>query len=162
MKPLWRLMKKEETKMNKIVLRFVGEDSWGRSVFKGENGNFFKDISCGFGARELSTANGGFDGEPDTPIDLIPKYQGRQIELLNLDLRLSKKEKLKYQMLDRLKSDCDYFLNFGCGSERSLWAGNVPDQIKEMKKIYNALDEKPTWLSYEAIEVYEKQMTSIN
>ena len=63
-----------------------------------------------------------------------------------------------YQMLSRLQSDCDYFLGAGNGSERNLWAGNVADQIKEMKKLFNKLKEKPEWLSMKDIQKYEKDM----
>jgi hypothetical protein len=62
-------------------------------------------------------------------------------------------------MLSRLQSDCDSFLN-GTRNEKQLWAGNVDDQIKEMKRIWNALKEKPQWLSMEEIEEYEKKMKS--
>ena len=67
-----------------------------------------------------------------------------------------------YMMLSRLKQDCEYFLGNGNRYEKNLWAGNVKDQISEMKRIWNILpkDEKPEWLSMEDIENYEKRMTS--
>jgi len=68
--------------------------------------------------------------------------------------------KFQYMMLGRLKSDCDYFLGFGGRSERRLWAGNVKDQIKEMKERWNRLEVKPEWLTMEQIEEYERQMTA--
>ena len=63
-----------------------------------------------------------------------------------------------YMMLARLKSDCDYFLNSNKTAPSRLWAGNVEDQIAEMKKIYDSLDEKPDWITMEDIERYEKEM----
>ena len=66
--------------------------------------------------------------------------------------------KFQYMMLGRLQSDCDYFLGFGGRSERCLWAGNVKDQIKEMKERWNRLKVKPEWLTMEQIEEYERQM----
>lgn len=68
--------------------------------------------------------------------------------------------KFQYMMLGRLKSDCDYFLGYGGRSERRLWAGNVKDQIKEMKERWNRLEVKPEWLTMEQIEEYERQMTA--
>lgn len=64
----------------------------------------------------------------------------------------------EYQMLDRLRQDCDYFLGCGNGSEKILWAGSVNAQIKKMRELYDILPEKPEWLSEEEINSYEKQM----
>ena len=63
--------------------------------------------------------------------------------------------KFLYQMLDRLRLDCEYFLGNG---EKHLWAGNVQDQIAEMRKIWNLLPEKPVWLTMEKINEYERLM----
>lgn len=63
-----------------------------------------------------------------------------------------------YQMLSRLQMDNDYYLGHGNRSEKQLWAGNVDDQIAEMKRIWNKLPVKPEWLSMEDILNYEKQM----
>ena len=63
-----------------------------------------------------------------------------------------------YMMLDRLRSDNDYYLGYGNRSERNLWAGNVNDQIDEMKRIWNKLKVKPEWLSLEDILEYERKM----
>jgi hypothetical protein len=65
-----------------------------------------------------------------------------------------------YRMLGRLQSDCEYFLGAGNGSERQLWAGNVNDQIEEMKKIFNQLEVKPEWITLAYIENYEKAMNA--
>lgn len=66
--------------------------------------------------------------------------------------------KFNYMMLSRLESDCKYFLGCGGKSERNLWAGNVVDQIVEMKKIWESLEVKPEWLSMEQINDYEAKM----
>lgn len=63
-----------------------------------------------------------------------------------------------YQMLDRLKSDCEYFLGNGNGTEKYLWASTVDNQISAMKEIYNKLKEKPEWLTLEQINTYEIEM----
>ena len=65
-----------------------------------------------------------------------------------------------YQLLGRLRSDCDYFLGAGNRSERQLWAGNVADQIAKMKELWSSFpeDSKPQWLSMEDIMQYEKDM----
>jgi len=71
---------------------------------------------------------------------------------------LQENDTFKYKMLGRLQSDNDYFLGAGNRSEKSLWAGNVKDQIKEMKKLFKQLKDKPEWLSMKDIEQYEKDM----
>jgi hypothetical protein len=65
-----------------------------------------------------------------------------------------------YRLLDRLRSDNDYFLGNGNRSEKHLWAGNVDAQIKEMKRLWNNLpeDAKPEWLSMDDILEYEQKM----
>ena len=61
-------------------------------------------------------------------------------------------------LLDRLRADCDYFLGAGGRSEKHLWAGNVHAQINKMRELYDALPEKPEWLTTEAIDRYAAQM----
>ena len=65
-----------------------------------------------------------------------------------------------YVLLDRLRADCDYFLGAGGRSEKHLWAGNVYAQIKKMRELYDALPEKPEWLTAEAIDRYAAQMAA--
>ena len=63
-------------------------------------------------------------------------------------------------LLDRLRADCDYFLGAGGRSEKHLWAGNVHAQIKKMRELYDALPEKPEWLTADAIDRYAAQMAA--
>ena len=65
-----------------------------------------------------------------------------------------------YVLLDRLRADCQYFLGAGGRSEKHLWAGNVHAQIKKMRELYDALSEKPEWLTTEAIDRYAAQMAA--
>ena len=65
-----------------------------------------------------------------------------------------------YVLLDRLRADCDYFLGAGGRSEKHLWAGNVHAQIRKMRELYDALPEKPEWLTTEAIDRYAAQMAA--
>ena len=63
-----------------------------------------------------------------------------------------------YQLLSRLKADCDYFLDAGGRAEKHLWAGNVDAQIAKMRELYTALPEKPEWLTMEDIDRYAQRM----
>lgn len=68
--------------------------------------------------------------------------------------------KFQYMMLDRMKSDCDYFLGYGGRYEGRLWACNVKDQIKYMKYLYRLVPLKPEWISKKDIREYRKKMTN--
>lgn len=65
----------------------------------------------------------------------------------------------EYQLLSRLKADCEYYLKWGGRSVNHLWAGNVEAQIAKMKELWNVLETKPRWLTMEQINKYERQMT---
>lgn len=93
------------------------------------------------------------------PIDMnvdsiVPRDESE--ELANND------DEFNYRLLSRMKSDCDYYLGNGNGHDKYLWAGNVKDQIKYMRKLYNSFpeDKKPEWISMEDIDSYEKEMTN--
>jgi len=66
-----------------------------------------------------------------------------------------------YLFLGRMQSDLDYALNersLGYGAEKHLMMLNFEDQIKEMKKLWNRVDEKPEWLTKRDIADYEKRI----
>ena len=63
-----------------------------------------------------------------------------------------------YFLLSRLKADCEYFLGAGGRAEKHLWAGNVREQIAKMRELYDALPEKPEWLTQEDIDRYAQRM----
>ena len=69
-------------------------------------------------------------------------------------------EVFRYQLLSRMKMDCEFFLGFGNRMEKYLWAGNVVFQIECMKSIWDSFpaDGKPEWLTVEQIENYERRM----
>ena len=66
----------------------------------------------------------------------------------------------EYQLLDRLRTDCEYFLGEGQRAEKHLWAGNVREQILKMRELYNALPDKPEWLTEADIDSYAKSMAA--
>ena len=63
-----------------------------------------------------------------------------------------------YMMLDRLKSDCEYYLCYGCRNAKSLWAKDEQEQIDKMREIYDSLQIKPEWLTMEQIDEYAARM----
>ena len=72
-------------------------------------------------------------------------------------------DRFRYMLLDRMRMDCGYFLGYGYGCEKFLWAGNVAGQIGYMKALWNSFPEdgKPEWLTMEQILNYAKQMLAL-
>ena len=64
----------------------------------------------------------------------------------------------QYQMLDRMRSDCEYFLGYGNRYEKHLWGKSVEKHIEAMRRIWNELKEKSMWFSMEQIDEYERKM----
>lgn len=70
----------------------------------------------------------------------------------------------RYQMLDRLRTDCNYYLGYGRRCSRYLWAGDVAEQIAYMRAIWDSFsqDQKPEWLSMLQIDDYEARMMGMD
>lgn len=66
----------------------------------------------------------------------------------------------RYQLLGRLKSDCEYYLNYGNRHTKTLWANDESLQIEYMMKIHDSFkdDEKPEWLTKDEIIAYSNKM----
>jgi len=73
---------------------------------------------------------------------------------------LNNTKDFRYQLLSRLKMDCEYYLNYGNKSVRQLWAGTEKEQIETMISLYESFEEseKPEWLTLEQIKEYESKM----
>ena len=65
-----------------------------------------------------------------------------------------------YQLLARLKQDCEYYLGHGNRAKKHLWAGDEAGQIAKMKELYAEFSEKPEWISLEDIAQYEAKMVA--
>ena len=139
------------------TMELIGVDDWSRPVYKCiENNILWKDVDLGNGHIELCSCGNEFDGEPDSPI----KKSLQIIFLESEEKQPTEQEKFNYMMLSRLKSDCDYYLNYGNRNNKNLWAVDEQKQINEMKRLYNNFsdDKKPEWLTMENILQYEKLM----
>ena len=90
--------------------------------------------------------------------------QRRIAHLIKADKFFTQQEKTvlehnqEYQLLDRLRSDCEYFLGAGNRAEKHLWTGSVRAQISKMRELYDTLPEKPEWLTKETIDDYAERM----
>ena len=63
-------------------------------------------------------------------------------------------------MLDRLQSDCKFYLGHGNRNPKRLYDDDVAAHIAHMKQMWNDLpdDTKPEWLTWEQILKYENEM----
>lgn len=70
--------------------------------------------------------------------------------------------KFKYQLLSRMKTDCNYYLGYGNRNEQNLWSGSAEQQIIDMKALWESFDRpnKPEWLTIMDIWEYEIKMTN--
>ena len=103
-------------------------------------------------------------GSPETAELTWPKVQRRLAQLIREDQFFTEQEKPAleqnpdYRLLDRLRADCEYFLGAGGRAEKHLWAGSVYEQIVKMRELYDALPQKPEWLTEEMIDDYADRM----
>lgn len=74
---------------------------------------------------------------------------------------IQRNAEFRYQLLDRLKTDCDYYLGYGNRYPKHLWAHNEEQQIELMIKLHDSFDEdkKPEWITIDEILEYKKKMT---
>ena len=99
-------------------------------------------------------------GSPETAELTWSKVQRRIAQLIREDKFFTEQEKSllennpDYRLLGRLRADCEYFLGAGNRAEKHLWAGSVYAQIVKMRELYDALPQKPEWLTKEMIDDY--------
>lgn len=108
-----------------------------------------------------------YDGDDPTNLlsfyDQYEEVKGREAVLADIDHVIATHapaDKFKYQLLDRLRCDCDYFLGNGNRYAPHLWAGAVGTHIKSMLLLYDSFPEedRPEWLTREQIEDYGRRM----
>ena len=103
-------------------------------------------------------------GSPETAELTWSKVQRRIAQLIREDKFFTEQEKSllennpDYRLLGRLRADCEYFLGAGNRAEKHLWAGSVYAQIVKMRELYDALPQKPEWLTKEMIDDYADRM----
>lgn len=117
-----------------------------------------------FADRNMTCKLGSFDiHSSDLAQNADPRHWVRKNvdDMLTTDLTVGHDDKFRYQMLDRLRSDCKYYLGHGNRSANALWArGNEAGQILHMVALYQSFsdDKKPEWLTADDIESFAVQM----
>lgn len=101
-------------------------------------------------------------GEPynsGETLDEFGKYNLSETEIQRVTQEAAKMhDAFNYQLLARLKQDCDYYLGHGNRHKKRLWSGDEVEQIAKMKELFASFREKPQWISLEDIERYEALM----
>lgn len=143
-----------ETNENVRTMEYIEVDFWGNPVYKCvEDGVLWKDITLGSENPDLHSCGNDVDGEPNSRInsDLTIVFKSKYEE---------NPYKFNYMMLDRLRSDCDYYLGYGNRNKNRLYYEDEAKHIVEMKKLHDSFPdgEKPEWLTYDEILNYEKLM----
>lgn len=156
--------------MNKVTIHldyYVGNGGGSiqrvGQLFKVGNGAY-ADFIINNTAYVLDTKTGkiysavDFSIETDTPLRMLKNVSLSDDNSLNELLRRDKS--FRYQMLGRLKSDCEYYIGYGCGNKERLWTKSVSKQIYYMKALYYSFSGKyiPTWFHIGHIKELESKM----
>lgn len=138
-----------------LVMKYLGDDFWSLPVYQDQFGYLWKDIELGESTEPslYSVTNNEIDGEPDKPIK-------KKFILQTRKEFVSREKRFQYQMLDRLRCDCEYYLGFGCSNPGVLREKDEKKHIEAMKSIWHSFseEEKPKWITWEEIMEYEKNM----
>ena len=64
-----------------LLLRHKGRDSWDRPVYEDESGKLWKDVEprADDEPKLCSALYNAFDGEPDTPLEVMERYKNKAI-----------------------------------------------------------------------------------
>lgn len=125
-----------------------------------ENGKIYFDMNDGKGELCLYTGayrhpeDGDICGEPCSMVT-------ESVECEEPFKRHAREH--DYVMLDRLRSDCEYFLGYGYGYEGHLYYKSVEKHCDEMEKLYSSFadEDKPEWLTMEQIKEYREKMLKL-
>jgi len=113
------------------------------------------DFESGDGTIEITLEN----------IHLYREFMSNEDYVKKLEtLEIIKQDQFNYMMLSRLSNDAVQFLSedsFSYKKVKNLWAGDIDEQIEEMRKIYNKITIKPEWLTMDEINTYENKMKAL-
>lgn len=140
-----------------MKVKFIGFGGYFEvPCYKDENGKLYFDENNGRNGLNLYTGAyldecGEICGEPDTRV---------LEEVICDDPFVRNPRERDYMMLNRLMTDCKYFLTVGRGNERHLYYKTVEEHCDEMEKLWNSFSEseKPEWLTLQQIHRYREQM----
>ncbi|NBK79556.1 hypothetical protein D5272_13410 [bacterium D16-76] len=104
--------------------------------------------------RNIATSEMSFDElvtlENDSAGDITVTPNSESAQILD--------STFNYRRLSQMKAGCEYFLGAGNRKNTHLWEESIYSHIKEMRRIYDLLPEKPEWLTMEEIDSYAQRM----
>ena len=74
-----------DTAMKKLTLTHIGRDGWDRPVYKDADENLYVDVDPRTRCKTpdiCTKSDNEFDGEPDTPIAVMARFRGIEIEFV--------------------------------------------------------------------------------
>ena len=76
------------------------------------------------------------------------------------DWILTRDQKFRYMLLDRMRQDCEYYIRNNFETSNCLWAKDQRGQIEYMILIWNSFpdNDKPEWLTMEQIRDLAQKM----
>lgn len=79
----------------------------------------------------------------------------------NLIKEIQPDDSFKYMLLDRMRTDCNYYLD-GHQHKNVLWAEDEAEHIADMEALYNSFpnDKKPLWITMADIEEYKRKIVA--
>lgn len=128
--------------------------------YKDEKGNLYFDVNDGKNGLNLYsgaylTSYGEICGEPNLKIT-------EPIECSDPFVRHARE--MDYMILDRMKEDCNYYINHnGNVSSGSIWGGSIESLLSEMEERLSSFDvtEKPDWLTDTDFERMKNRVSEI-
>ena len=146
---------KENTTM--LIMEYIGIDDFDCPTYKDQYGRLWKDLNLG--ERDTpdlcSVCPNELDGEPASPIKQAYTFSSAPYR--------RDEHALQYMMLDRMRSQCEYYLGYGLRSPRIL-SDDPQGHIDRMKELWQGFPahKKPQWLTWEQILKYEKEICKEN
>lgn len=130
-----------------IKFNYVCKDDFGNEVYENSETKVLLKLID----KKLISCGNSIDGEPGFPVE----FDEPPI-LLGQPSQEDKEYEFSRMLLDRMRTDCDYFL--GNGDGKSI--RNIPEFVKRMRDTHNSLPEgeKPEWLTMDQIDLYEIRM----
>lgn len=144
--------------MKELTLTRVGEHHMDGGLYKDEKGRFYVDchdeVKSG---QECTVYRLSPSTEPDgEPCDIVTCITHLTNPPTEREMR-EKAFKFDYMMLDRMRSDCEYYDT--AAHYNNAHFSTIDKTIADMKARWQKLPEdlKPEWLSWEKILEYEKK-----
>lgn len=134
-------------------MRFYRNKDGGDVLTEGEARKEWRELYDGDDPTNLLSFYDQYDEVTETP-------EGALAQIRDVISTHEPADKFKYMLLDRLRTDCEYFLGNGNRYAPYLWAGAVGTHIKSMLLLYDSFPEedRPEWLTREQIEEYGRRM----